>query len=777
MLKTLKENNKKLSAFRIKIKGHVQGVGFRPTVYRLAVKKHLKGAIANTASGVAIELLANKSDVKSFLIELKKQISYPAKIKNISVSETPIKNFKAFTIEKSTSGQKTSVDIPADLSICADCGKELLSYDDRRYLYPFINCTNCGPRFTITSQTPYDRKNTTMNGFKMCESCSKEYDDPADRRFHAQPNACPDCGPKVMLLSNKTEKVSEREKALKDTVHYLKKGKIIAIKSLGGYHLVCDAENPNAIKTLRKRKNRQYKPFAIMTKDIQSVQQISYVNHTEHSLLTSPKKPIVLLQKRAGNHLDSMDEISPNNLNIGVMLPYTPLHKLLFSDEKYPFRYFIMTSGNKSDEPICCTESSVGKKLSEIADYFLVNNRPIHNRCDDSILKDINDKPDKSIFIRRSRGYVPDPLDILKSKNIMPILATGAELKNTFCITRGSNAYVSQYIGDMDNKESLDFYEEAIERFKKYLDVEPSLIVHDFHPNYLSTIYAKRKKKDYPKIKLTAVQHHHAHAASVIAEHKIKKQAIAFIFDGNGYGLDGKVWGGECFLCNGTEFTRYAHFDYFLLPGGDIAVKEIWRLAASVLEKAQIREIPRHISNNIHYSQIKNIIENRINSLECCSVGRIFDAVAAILGLRNEVSYEAQAAMELEVLAVDKKVKKGYNFSLFNQNDDASNIVSIDEMFGEICSDKNNGLPLPLISAKFHLTMAKIVEKLAKKAKKEFKVESVILSGGVFQNRVLLTLVDNMLKKAGFKVYWNNLVPPNDGGISLGQAWIASNQR
>ncbi|MDO8733949.1 MAG: carbamoyltransferase HypF, partial [Elusimicrobiota bacterium] len=528
-----------MKRYKITVSGRVQGVGFRPTVYRYALSEKLAGFVSNTAEGVFIEVEGAEKNIKNFLRKMKLHPPRQSRIAKISVKKIPPKFKKKFIIKKSTArhGGKTSLHISPDISICDDCLKELFDKHNRRYLYPFINCTNCGPRFTIIEDIPYDRKKTAMKEFKMCGNCQKEYENPSDRRFHAQPDACWDCGPDVKLVgSRKSKAVSKGIRAIQKIVEFLRKGKIIAVKGIGGFHICCDATNDEAVKKLRRRKTRPDKPFAVMMPDIETIKKYCYVSDDEKNILLSSDRPIVLLRKR----LQISELIAPNNNYLGAMLPYTPLHYLLMQK----FDVLLMTSGNKQDEPICCDNAAAISELSGICDYFLIHNRDILNRCDDSIVQVGNKKNLK--IIRRSRGYVPNPISLPSTLYpLPPILATGAELKNTFCLTRGNEAYPSQYIGDLKDAKSYEFYKEAIEKMKKILKVEPKIIAHDLHPDYFSTQYANLLATRYHAsagVLAIPVQHHHAHIASVCAEHKINSKIIGVAFDGTGYGTDGNIW-------------------------------------------------------------------------------------------------------------------------------------------------------------------------------------------------------------------------------------------
>ncbi len=753
--------------YRIEIQGNVQGVGFRPLVYRAAKSLGLSGNVINTGKGVIINLSSNRNVPVALLSRIKAGLPHHAKIQKILIKQVPGNPHTGFRILSSEKSLKALADIPPDLSICPSCLNELLDKSDRRFHYPFINCTECGPRFTITKKVPYDRINTTMAEFDMCPDCKSEYKDPSTRRFHAQPDACPVCCPKIRLVTKSLKVLSENEKALVYTIKFLAEGKIVAIKSLGGYHLACDALNGKAVESLRKRKRRPHKPFAVMARDLETARKYADINKREEKLLSSFERPIVLLKKK-----NSVPEnISPDNAYIGIMLPYTPLHILLFS-KKASYDLLVMTSGNKADEPICSNEKEVKEKLSGIADYFLIHNRKIYNRCDDSIIFNFNGREDGDVFIRRSRGYVPKGIEIKKNGDLA-VLGVGAEMKNTFCLTRNNKAYVSQYIGDMDNSDSLEFYKEALLRFKNYLSVRPKVIARDLHPDYMTSVYTENIKRKDKKLKVIEVQHHKAHIASVAAEHRINKPLLGFAFDGTGYGSDGRVWGGECFLYKNNDILRIAHFDNFSIPGGEAAIKEIWRLGLSLLARCGIRDIPAFY-NSFPKMNIERMIENKINSPECSSVGRIFDAIASIINIRQVATFEAQAAIELESIALDTSVKKGYNFDIFYDEKTRCSVISVAKTVNEILTDKKKGISNNLISAKFHFTIAEIILFISKKYRNSHSINDIALSGGVFQNRVLLSKAVELLKAEGFNVYWNKLVPPNDGGISLGQAYLAT---
>ncbi|OGS19668.1 MAG: carbamoyltransferase HypF [Elusimicrobia bacterium RIFOXYA2_FULL_50_26] len=762
MSKVSKANDVK--ALRITVGGTVQGVGFRPYVYRLAGEHKIAGNVANTAAGAVIEAEGTPAQLSSFIDNVKHSLPPRALITSIKTTPIPFRNFKEFSIQKSSSSSSAlSAIIPPDLAVCPDCLRELFTSSDRRHNYPFINCTNCGPRFSIVKALPYDRPETSMSSFRLCPECRKEYDNPADRRFHAQPNACPACGPVIELYDSNFTKIARAADAMAMAVAMLEKGKILAIKSIGGYHLACDATNTKAVERLRKRKMRPHKPFAVMAASPESAGEISFIGAEEERLLASIQRPIVLLKKRLPSKL--ADNVAPGNASVGIMLCYTPLHHILFNGSAY--RYLVMTSANRRDEPICRTEEDAREALGEIADYFLVHNRPIHNRLDDSIVQCVP----ATQFIRRSRGYVPEPVRLGNNPGKTCVMGVGAELKNTFCLTRGNNAFVSQHIGEMDNLKSIDFYREAFERLSTFLKVKPGVIAHDLHPGYFTTAFA-REYASANRVRLVGVQHHVAHIASVLAETNIKRPVIGFAFDGLGYGDDGTLWGGECLLVHREKFTRLAHFDYFALAGGDAATREIWRCGAALLKSAGINALPANGARRRHWQQALDMIGKRFNSPLTCSVGRLFDGVAAIIGIRDEVSFEAQAAMEMETLAIDFPVKKGYNFKIKNQGGDKPLVVSTTEIVRQLWAEKKAGMTPAHISARFHVTIAEITRELALRFRAERQINDIALSGGVFQNRLLLGLVLSRLLREGFAVHYNRLVPPNDGGISLGQAWI-----
>lgn len=747
---------------KLKIKGIIQGVGFRPFVYSLALKNNLKGYVLNDTEGVLIEVEGKERDIENFLKEIEKSAPPLSKIEEIEKEYLPLSHFISFVIRESKESKERFTLISPDICICEDCLRELFDRKDRRYLYPFINCTNCGPRFTIIKDIPYDRKNTTMADFKMCKICEKEYQDPENRRFHAEPTACPVCGPQIRILN------LAGKDALETTVEFLKNGKIVAIKGLGGYHLACDALNDEAVRKLRTRKYREDKPFAIMCPDIKTVKEFCIVKKEEEELLLSFKRPIVLLRKKKNCKIS--EYVAPENPYLGIMLPYTPLHYLLFY--RTNIKALVMTSGNISDEPIAYKDEEAKQRLKNIADFFLTHNREIYIRCDDSVSRVFKKK---EILIRRSRGYVPYPVKV--KFHLKEILATGAEKKNTFCLTYKYYAFLSHHIGDLENFETLKSFEEGIEHFKRLFSLSPEIVAYDMHPEYLSTKYAKEIKNCKP----VPVQHHHAHIVSVMAENNLDNQDIIGVaFDGTGYGEDGNLWGAEFLICNFSRFRRVAHFEYVPLLGGEKSIKEPYRMAFSYLYKIYKEEyknlkigwIERLNSKNLEI--LKNIFYRRINSPLTSSCGRLFDAVSSLIGVRDFINYEGQAAIELELLAYKSSGRnlKKYNYEFLKEKD--KTVIKLDRLIEEIIFDLKNKIPKQDIALNFHFSIASLVKDVCSLIREQTKINKVALSGGVFQNMLLLKFTFSLLKRKNFEIFINQNVPTNDGGISLGQAVIAN---
>jgi len=751
----------KTEAKKVDVRGIVQGVGFRPFVYQIAGLHGLSGDVANNSAGVIIHIEGNIKSINAFIQDLKTKCPPLARVTKISQTAIPLQGFKQFIIRKSKAGKSKSTLISPDMSICSDCLAELLDPNDRRYRYPFINCTNCGPRYTIIEDIPYDRPSTSMKHFIMCPLCQAEYDNPADRRFHAQPNACPVCGPHVMLYTASGSHVSTK-RPVASTIRLLKKGMIVAIKGLGGFHLAADAENDDAITRLRTRKHREEKPFAVMSYDMDRIRRYACVEPEEEALLKSPQRPIVILKKRKSNLLSK--EISPGNRYFGAMLPYTPLHYLILTQG---FTALVMTSGNISEEPIAIDNEDAFERLSSIADYFLVHNRDINLRTDDSIIKKTYGT---SMFLRRSRGYVPRP--VFLKKKVPGILACGAELKNTICLTRENNAFLSQHIGNLENLATYEFFKLTINHMKQILGIDPVIISYDLHPNYLSTRYAE-EQQDTEKIQ---VQHHHAHIVSCMAENKLDMPVIGLSFDGTGYGTDGNIWGGEILIADASRFTRSAHLSYIPMPGSSAAIKEPWRMAVSYLYNTygdRFRDLELPLFKKIDEKNLEiviNMIGKEINSPHTSSLGRFFDGIAAIIGIRNSVFFEGQAAMELEMLA-EGKIKETYDYEWVSRD---CHQVLIQPIIYGVVKDMEKGIHPSVISTKFHMTLIRLFSELCAVIRKENKVNQVVLSGGVFQNSILLTGLIQALEKKDFQVFTHSRVPPNDGGICLGQAMVAA---
>ena len=748
-------------AKRLKVNGIVQGVGFRPFIFQLAEQYGLKGEVANTSSGVAIQIEGSAGQVASFEADISAKSPPLSYIVEINSQTDTVRNYAGFTIAKSKGQSRTSTLISPDVSVCSDCLAELLDSDDRRYHYPFINCTNCGPRYTIIDDIPYDRPKTSMRHFKMCAACQSEYDDPHNRRFHAQPNACTDCGPHVSLYDNRRSRISQKDPIGKAT-ELLKQGYILAIKGLGGYHLAVDATDTDAVRRLRRRKLREEKPFAAMSYDLESIRRYARAEAAEEKLLTSIQRPIVLLRKKNPNCIS--EAVAPGNKYFGVMLPYTPLHYILL---KQGFAALVMTSGNLSEEPIAIDNDDAFNRLSGIADYFLIHNREIYLRSDDSIVRNM---AGAGRFLRRSRGFVPIPIFL---KNEMPsILACGAELKNTICVTKQDKAFLSQHIGDLENLATYEFLKLTVAHLKRILDIDPEIIAFDMHPDYLSTRFGQEQQAAH-KIQ---VQHHHAHIVSCMAEHKLEGTVIGLSFDGTGYGSDGAIWGGEILIVEEDNFERSGHLAYVPMPGGTAAIQAPWRMAASYLQDAygkDFRELGLPVLKEIEMDKltiISEMITKGVNAPLTSSLGRLFDGVAAICGIRSQVNFEGQAAMELEMLAAGTA---GSTYDYEWLSDDTYKILPAPIILG-VVKDLQNGKSVADISAKFHWTLICLFVDLCAVIRKDRGLNRVVLSGGVFQNAILLTGLIDALEKRRFTVYSHQQVPTNDGGIALGQAVVAA---
>jgi hydrogenase maturation protein HypF len=742
---------------RVTIEGIVQGVGFRPFVFQIARRWEIAGWVRNDSRGVTVEAEGPLPKLAGFLWSLRSDIPPLASISRFELEELPATGTSGFAILASAAGAERSAQISPDCSVCPDCLAELFDPADRRFRYPFINCTNCGPRYSIVTGVPYDRPLTTMADFAMCPACRAEYVDPASRRFHAQPNACPECGPRLQLVAAAGNPLPGEPLAA--AVALFKAGRIVAVKGLGGYHLAVDAGNDAAVAELRRRKARDEKPFALMAATSREALEFAVADDTELRLLSGVERPIVLLRQKPGHAI--APQVAPRNRYFGVMLAYTPLHHLLLEE----FPALVMTSANRSDEPIAYRDDEAGERLAGIADAILSHDRAIHTRCDDSIARVM---AGQALLLRRSRGYVPRGIFLPRPQP--EVLALGAELKNTVCLTQGDRAYLSQHIGDLQNPEVEDAFAGTIDHLQQILGITPQLIAHDLHPDYASTRYAEARR-DLPRL---AVQHHHAHLAACLAEHGVEEEAIGVIFDGIGYGADGRIWGGEFLLGNAAGYRRAGHFRYLPMPGGDAATREPLRMALSLLHQAYGRELPvLPLLERVGEQELAlylQMLEKGLNAPPASSCGRLFDAVAALAGIRDRVSYEGQAALELE-MAADPAEPGGYPYDV--REEDGQLIFDPAAMTRAIVADLQSGAGPGTVSARFHTTLAWIVAEVCATLRHASGIERVALSGGVFQNRLLTETVAPLLRRAGFSVYCHSRVPPNDGGLALGQAAIA----
>jgi len=768
----------------IRITGIVQGVGFRPFVYKLAHQEHLLGWVKNTSAGVEILVEGQEEAIAHFIDRLSKEAPPLSRIDRIEITPVTENHFTKFEIIESQDIESAFIPISPDISICADCLHELFDPQNRRYLYPFINCTNCGPRFTITKTIPYDRPNTTMADFSLCPDCAAEYHDPENRRFHAQPVACAVCGPHLSLVLDGQEVKNGSDVDLIRAVQkLLKDGRVVAIKGIGGFHLACDAQNPEAVAALRERKRRVDKPFALMMPDLEIVERHCFLTPAEVKLLTFKERPIVLLPKKPGSSI--VPETAPNQNFLGVMLPYSPLHYLLFYNfdrrayNRYPVEAIVLTSGNLSEEPIAIDNDQALAQLASLADAFLLHNRPIHIRCDDSVVRSVSLNNEPQLYpIRRSRGYAPNPLRL--PWKVPQILGVGAELKNTFCLTRDEYAFLSHHIGDLENYETYRSFEEGIEHYQTLFRIQPEVIAYDKHPNYLSTRYAlERSHQD--QIPCIAIQHHHAHVASCLADNdwQTDEPVIGVSFDGTGYGDDGAIWGGEFLIASYHTYARAAHLQYFPLPGGDRSIRFPARIALAYLEHFGIEtseKLPPFQAlcadeRQLIHSQLKH----KINLVNTSSMGRVFDLVASLIGVRQAINYEAQAAIELEAIA-SKDVTISYPYDLLSTQKGFEFPVQISlvKTIQSILDDFFNGVSPAVISGRFHRTIAEIVLQACQMIRKKTGIQTIALSGGVWQNITLLEQVFKLLQEAGFRVLTHREIPANDGGISLGQVAIAA---
>ncbi len=755
----------------ITIRGAVQGVGFRPFVYRLATEMKLPGWVLNSPQGVFIEVEGEADALKSFLLRLQHEKPSPSFIQSLEFSyldPVPFGNFEIRTSDQT--GTADALILP-DIATCAECMSEVLNPSNRRYRYPFTNCTHCGPRFSIVESLPYDRPNTSMKSFEMCAECRSEYESPEDRRFHAQPNACPVCGPVLELWDPSGRAIASRDDALVQAAVSIREGKILALKGIGGFQLLADARNSEAVETLRLRKHREEKPFALMYPSIEAACADCAVSELETRLLGAPESPIVLLSRRQdGSRPTVSTAVAPGNPCLGVMLPYTPLHHLLMRETGFPV---IATSGNRADEPICIDEREALTRLKGMADLFLVHNRPIVRHVDDSIVRIVRDR---ELVLRRARGYAPLPIHCEQAAS--GILAVGAHLKNTVALTVGKNIFVSQHIGDLENREASGAFQRVITDFRRLYPIKPAHIAADLHPDYLSTRFAGESG-----LPLISVQHHYAHVAACMAENRIEGKVLGVSWDGTGYGPDGTVWGGEFLLTDDTSFRRAATFRRFRLPGSASAIREPRRTALGLLFEMMGEGIfrekdsdPVRAFSDSEIPVLLRMLQNGIHSPWTTSAGRLFDAIASIAGLRQRNRFEGQAAMELEFAIGTEKTGESYPFAVLKKADpepgsfQAGLIVDWEPMIRAILREVRDEIPLARISGKFHNTLVEIIVEVARRIAEN----RVILSGGCFQNRFLIEHSVERLEAEGFRPYWHQRIPPNDGGIALGQVVAAA---
>lgn len=761
-----------LSAYKIEINGVVQGVGFRPFVFNLAERLGLFGWVLNHSGGVEIEVEGPAVAVEKFIVALRDKAPPLARIEGLTAREVTPRGYDHFEIRRSERQAGRYQLISPDIATCADCLRELFDPQDRRYRYPFINCTNCGPRFTIISDIPYDRPNTTMRVFEMCPDCRREYEDPRDRRFHAQPNACPVCGPRLELVDIAGDRLYGPE-VLSRAVELLNTGHILAIKGLGGFHLACDATDARAVRALRARKHRPHKPFAVMMPTLDDVRRHCLVSPEEASLLTSPQCPIVLLPWRENSAV--VKEVAPRYRYLGVMLPYTPLHHILLRDVGRPL---VMTSGNLSEEPIAADNDEALRRLALLADAFVLHNRDIYARYDDSVWFVPNVPPLGALPqpIRRARGYAPFPIRLpFKCRSL---LACGAEIKNTFCLTRDEYAFLSQHIGDMENLETLEHFEQTIKIYQHLFRIEPRVIVHDLHPDYLATRHANALAARDGSM-LLGVQHHHAHLAACLADNGREPgrgAVIGAVLDGTGYGTDGHIWGGEWLIGDYAGYRRAAQLEYLPLPGGDAATRHPWRIAFAYLQTLLGESPPGAVPAGVSEIQVKMLqeqVRKRVNCPLTSSMGRLFDAVSALLGVCVETSYEAQAAIELEMVSTGAADAEEGTYPFGIEEVSGRYVVRLRPLFSALLADIAAGVPTAVIGCRFHRTVAQMVTAVCARLAAETGAHTVALSGGCFQNRLLLAMAVPALHDAGLQVLVHHQVPCNDGGLSLGQAAIA----
>ncbi|MDX2043015.1 MAG: carbamoyltransferase HypF [Acidobacteriota bacterium] len=747
---------------RLAIRGAVQGVGFRPFVFRLAKELNLTGWVNNSAHGVTIEIEASPDKLQQFRLRLESEKPPRAFIQSLEASYLDPLGFDNFEIRESEQGGEKTAFVLPDIATCPECRQEVFDPANRRHRYPFTNCTNCGPRFSIIRALPYDRANTTMSGFMMCAECAAEYHDPLNRRFHAQPNACPACGPHLELWDSTGATLSIGDRALLAAAEALRSGAIVAVKGLGGFHLMANARNDTAIQLLRQRKHREEKPFAVMYPTLAMLKQDCEVSELEQRLLLSPESPIVLLSRKTAHS----QSIAPGNPYLGAMLPYTPLHQLLLSELGFPV---IATSGNLSDEPICTDKHEALARLCGIADLFLVHNRPIARHVDDSIVRVMSGR---EMVLRRARGYAPLPihLAIHLAERTRPSLATGAHLKNTIALAIGQDVFTSQHIGDLETAQAYEAFQNVIGSFERLYETQPEAVVCDVHPDYLSTKFARSIG-----LPVHQVQHHLAHVMACVAENEIELPVLGVAWDGTGFGLDGTIWGGEFLSVDNGGFHRAAHFRTFALPGGETAVKQPKRIALGLLyeifgdavfSRSDLAALPAFTP--AERDVLRAMLHRKINTPRTSSAGRLFDAIASLVNLRQETRGEGQAAMELEFATTGINTTETYPFRLEEPNPQHTThniLFDWEPLIRTLLDDVQTGSPVGLISAKFHNTLADLIVAVATR----LNLERVALTGGCFQNKYLLERAIEQLRSAGFRPYWHQRIPTNDGGIAVGQ--------
>jgi hydrogenase maturation protein HypF len=749
------------SRVRLRIDGIVQGVGFRPFVHGLASRLGLAGSVRNDVRGVVVDVEGDAEVVDRFVSLIRRGGPPMAVIESVVTEEIEPVGQRAFVIDASDRSGSRHALVSPDVATCAECLRELTDPDDRRFRYPFVNCTNCGPRFTIVADVPYDRSNTTMAGFVLCEECADEYHDPANRRFHAEPACCPACGPALRLVDSSGEPIGGDPLARAGAL--LRDGGVLAVKGLGGYHLAALAGSDGAVGALRTRKHREEKPFAVMVAGVDDARRLCVVDPVEARVLAGPRRPIVLLLRRRDAAVAAA--VAPGNRALGLMLPYTPLHHLLLDEAGGPI---VLTSGNVSDEPIVTDDEAAMERLRSIADAFLLHDRAIRTRADDSVTRVFRGR---EMILRRSRGYAPQPVALARPV-ARPVLGCGAELKSTFCVAKDNHAFVSHHIGDLENFDTLRSYTEGIGHFCRLFDVTPEVVAHDLHPEYLSTKYAA----SLDGVELVGVQHHHAHIASCLADNGTDEAVIGIAFDGLGYGTDGTIWGGEILMADLGDAERIGHLATQPMPGGTAAIREPWRMAAAYLHAIYGDAVPPGLDirarNEPHWDDVLSIAKAGINSPVTSSAGRLFDAVASLLGVRDTVTYEGQAAIELEQRA-DPDELGSYDAPMY---DDDGMVIHAEELVRAAVDDLMGGVAVPTIAARFHNGVAALVASAAVAARDRTGVGRVALSGGVFQNLLLLERTASRLETCGFHVLVHSRVPPNDGGISLGQVAVAAHQ-